>query len=223
MYRAGHSAGDAVAGRDCEEEGRDPEGVSGVVRELARGRPGGSGAGAAGKKVAAAVKFYLRAASRAVQEEAEQRGIWQTLLEAGAHPLPAGCGPCIGLGMGLLEPGEVGISATNRNFKGRMGSRDAQCYLAARGGGGVGGGGLHLRAGARRRQRRELDASSFEVELGRELRLRSRERSKILPGFPERVRGRLVFVPKDNLNTDGIYGKDYTYREDMTPEMMAGW
>ncbi len=84
-----------------------------------------------GKKVAAGVKFYLAAASRSVQDEAEKRGIWQTLLDAGAQPLPPGCGPCIGLGTGLLEPGEVGISATNRNFKGRMGSRDAQCYLAS--------------------------------------------------------------------------------------------
>ncbi len=42
-----------------------------------------------------------------------------------------------------------------------------------------------------------------------------------MPGFPRSVRGRLVFLPQDNLNTDGIYGKDYTYREDMTPEMMA--
>ena len=53
------------------------------------------------------------------------------LVEAGARTLPAGCGPCIGLGTGLLEPGEVGISATNRNFKGRMGSRDAKAYLAS--------------------------------------------------------------------------------------------
>ncbi|MGB5293356.1 MAG: hypothetical protein WBP34_00250 [Thermoanaerobaculia bacterium] len=47
------------------------------------------------------------------------------------------------------------------------------------------------------------------------------EQVDILPGFPERIRGRLVFLPQDNLNTDGIYGKDYTYRDDMTPEMMA--
>ena len=47
------------------------------------------------------------------------------------------------------------------------------------------------------------------------------EKVAILPGFPQSVRGRLVFLPQDNLNTDGIYGKDYTYREDMTPEMMA--
>src|SRR5215470_9230906 len=83
-----------------------------------------------GKKIAPSVKFYLSAASKGVQDEAEKRGIWQVLTDAGAHPLPAGCGPCIGLGVGLLEKGEVGISSTNRNFKGRMGSRDAQCYLA---------------------------------------------------------------------------------------------
>ena len=47
------------------------------------------------------------------------------------------------------------------------------------------------------------------------------EKVEILPGFPERVRGRLVFMPQDNVNTDAIYGKDYTYRDDMTREMMA--
>ena len=169
-----------------------------------------------GKKVAPSVKLYLAAASRAVQEEAQQRGVWQTLLDAGAHPLPSGCGPCIGLGTGLLEAGEVGISATNRNFKGRMGSRDAQCYLGSP----------------------EVVAASavagyicgpVEVE-GREpmkhfeefaMRSASAEKVDILPGFPRSVRGRLVFLPQDNLNTDGIYGKDYTYREDMNPEMMA--
>ena len=85
----------------------------------------------AGKKVAASVKLYLAAASKNVQDEAERRGLWQTILEAGAIALPPSCGPCIGLGTGLLQPGEVGISATNRNFKGRMGAKDAQCYLAS--------------------------------------------------------------------------------------------
>ena len=47
------------------------------------------------------------------------------------------------------------------------------------------------------------------------------ERVEILEGFPHRLRGRLVFLPVDNLNTDGIYSKDYTYRDDMTREKMA--
>jgi len=82
-------------------------------------------------KIADHVNFYISAASLPEQQAAEEQGDWQALLDAGAKPLPSGCGPCIGLGTGLLEPGEVGISASNRNFKGRMGSRDAQAYLAS--------------------------------------------------------------------------------------------
>jgi homoaconitate hydratase len=168
-----------------------------------------------GKKIAPGVKFYLGAASKWVQEEAEQSGIWQTLLEAGANPLPAGCGPCIGLGVGLLEPGEVGISATNRNFKGRMGSRDAQCYLAspevvaASAVAGYIRGPQEMADRAPARVYTEFTAGA------------AAEKVEILPGFPQRVRGRLVLMAQDNLNTDAIYGKDYTYRDDMTREMMA--
>src|SRR6266403_1579947 len=171
-----------------------------------------------GQKVAAGVKFYLSAASKWVQEEAEKRGIWQTLLDAGAHPLPSGCGPCIGLGVGLLEPGEVGISATNRNFKGRMGSRDAKCYLASPevvASSAVAGyirGPHEFANSAPQRAYTELASAST---------LGAAEKVEILPGFPQRVNGRLVFIPQDNVNTDAIYGKDYTYRDDMTPEMMA--
>src|SRR5437868_1152379 len=169
-----------------------------------------------GNKVAPTVKFYLGAASKWVQEEAERRGIWQTLLDAGAHPLPAGCGPCIGLGVGLLEPGEVGISATNRNFKGRMGSREARCYLAspevvaASAVAGYIRGPHQIGDRAPAPNYKEFAAAGTGAE-----------KVKILQGFPDRVKGRLVFMPQDNLNTDVIYGKDYTYRDDMTPEMMA--
>jgi homoaconitate hydratase len=169
-----------------------------------------------GKKIAPGVKFYLSAASKWVQEESEKRGTWQTLVDAGATPLPSGCGPCIGLGIGLLEPGEVGISATNRNFKGRMGSRDAMCYLAspevvaASAVAGYIRGPHEFGMGAPQRNYTELSTTSG-----------SAEKVEILTGFPQRVRGRLVFMPQDNVNTDAIYGKDYTYRDDMTPEMMA--
>ncbi|MFZ0705487.1 MAG: homoaconitase [Candidatus Korobacteraceae bacterium] len=169
-----------------------------------------------GKKVAPGVKFYLAAASMEVEDEAVKRGVWQALLNAGAEPLPPGCGPCIGLGKGLLEPGEVGISATNRNFKGRMGSRDAQCYLASPevvAASAVAG---YICAPSKlpvRELRNQFAAFAPPAA--------SEETVEILPGFPDALRGRLVFLPQDNLNTDGIYGKDYTYKEDMTPEMMA--
>jgi homoaconitate hydratase len=168
-----------------------------------------------GKQVAQGVKLYLGAASKWVQEEAERRGIWKTLLDAGAHPLPAGCGPCIGLGVGLLEPGEVGISATNRNFKGRMGSRDAKCYLASPEVVAASALAGYIRGPFKMADR--TPARAYKEFPGSTVA----EKVDILPGFPERVRGRLVFMPQDNVNTDAIYGKDYTYRDDVTLETMA--
>src|SRR5690606_11700405 len=50
-----------------------------------------------GRRIADGVAFYIAAASREVQLESERRGDWQALLDAGATPLPPGCGPCIGL------------------------------------------------------------------------------------------------------------------------------
>ena len=169
-----------------------------------------------GKRVAAGVKLYVGAASGWVQQEAEKNGSWQTLLDAGAIPLPPSCGPCIGLGTGLLEKGEVGISATNRNFKGRMGSREAQCYLASPAvvaASAVAGYISGPRQFAETTLVRHYEEFTTDGQAS--------ERVEILPGFPEHVRGRLVFMPQDNVNTDAIYGKDYTYRDDMTPEMMA--
>jgi homoaconitate hydratase len=179
-----------------------------------------------GRRVADGVELYMAAASREVQEESERRGDWQALLDAGARPLPPGCGPCIGLGAGLLEPGEAGISATNRNFKGRMGSRDAECYLgspavvAASAAAGFITGPDRPEARAPSRTFIELRPSSEDGSSAAGVSAAG-EKIEILEGFPERVRGRLVLLTQDNLNTDGIYGKDYTYRDDMTPEMMA--
>jgi homoaconitate hydratase len=169
-----------------------------------------------GNKVASSVKFYIGAASAWVQKEAERRGVWQALLDAGAIPLPPSCGPCIGLGTGLLEKGEVGISATNRNFKGRMGSRDAQCFLASPEVVAASALAGYIRGARRfsdRTPERRYQELSANVVAG--------ETVEILSGFPEQIKGRLVFVAQDNLNTDAIYGKDHTYRDDMTPEMMA--
>jgi homoaconitate hydratase len=168
------------------------------------------------QKVAANVQFYIAAASHEVQERAETSGAWGELLDAGAQALPPGCGPCIGLGVGLLEPGEVGISATNRNFKGRMGSRDAQCYLASPevvAASAVAG---YITApGVSDGMLPERKFSEAAPQAGEP------EKVEVQSGFPEKIQGRIVFVPQDNLNTDGIYGKDYTYREGMTSDEMA--
>ena len=170
-----------------------------------------------GRRVADGVELYVAAASREVQQQAEASGVWRTLLLAGARPLPPGCGPCIGLGAGLLEPGEIGISATNRNFKGRMGSRDAECWLASPA--------VVAASAAAGYIRGPLDAPARTPERRIELHDTSSVAGatsvEILPGFPARVAGRLVFVPRDSLDTDAIFGKDHTYRDDMTREEMA--
>ncbi len=133
-------------------------------------------------------------------------------MRAGARPLPPGCGACIGLGIGLLEEGEVGISATNRNFKGRMGSRDAQAYLASPAV-------VAASAIAGFITGPEDLGSSVPKYAFKDLGWKPLERSvAIREGFPENLTGRALLLPVDSLNTDGIYGKDVTYRDDLTPE-----
>lgn len=171
----------------------------------------------AGRHVAGHVRLYVAAASAEIEASARADGTWQRLVDAGAVTLPPGCGACIGLGQGLLEPGEVGISATNRNFKGRMGSRDASAYLASP---------AVVAASALAGY---ITAPEGVPEDGPGYRFRNlgwkpEPRSvEILPGFPERFEGRILLLPEDNLNTDGIYGKDVTYRDDLTPEQMAAY
>jgi homoaconitate hydratase len=169
-----------------------------------------------GKKVSEGVKFYIAAASSEVQAESEKRGDWQSLIEAGAIPLPPGCGPCIGLGTGLLEDGEVGISATNRNFKGRMGSSKAQAYL---------GSPAVVAASAISGQIdyvQNYPANSVAAKIfTSEKTAYDKPKVNIIKGFPDKFEGELIFCYQDNLNTDGIYPGKYTYIDDFTPQQQA--
>ncbi|KAF2462376.1 hypothetical protein BDY21DRAFT_331231 [Lineolata rhizophorae] len=210
------------------------------------------------------VKFYIAAASSSEQIAAEAQGDWQALLAAGAQPLPSGCGPCIGLGTGLLEPGEVGISASNRNFKGRMGSTNAKAYLASpevvaasalrgkiTGPGwfkknddvaevsrGTGDGVPESRRLVFVEDLLEQIVSDADnlVEQGEKefgdtqsvsiIPVNPDQRisgsiTEILPGFPEKITGEIVFCDADNINTDGIYPGKYTYQDDVTRDKMS--
>jgi len=84
-----------------------------------------------GKKIASNVRFLVLPASRSIFSEAMKQGYIQALVEAGAIVLPTGCGPCLGAHQGILAPGERCVSTSNRNFKGRMGCKDAEIYLAS--------------------------------------------------------------------------------------------
>jgi 3-isopropylmalate/(R)-2-methylmalate dehydratase large subunit len=84
-----------------------------------------------GRKVAAGVRLMIAPASAATMRKAAADGTLATLTEAGAILLPTGCGACAGYGAGVLADGEVCISSTNRNFKGRMGHMTSEVYLAS--------------------------------------------------------------------------------------------
>ncbi|KAI3406622.2 LYS4 [Candida oxycetoniae] len=182
-----------------------------------------------GHKVHSDVEFYVAAASSLVQKDAENSGAWQAILDAGAKPLPAGCGPCIGLGSGLLKDGEIGISATNRNFKGRMGSKDALAYLAspevvaASAVLGKIGSPEELDGGKANASREIVKSIEIESDEGESEKGSVTEAAavEIIPGFPKSIEGELILCNADNINTDGIYPGKYTYQDDITKETMA--
>ncbi|KAK1673462.1 homoaconitase [Colletotrichum godetiae] len=217
-------------------------------------------------KIAPGVSFYLAAASTVEQAAAEEAGDWQTLIDAGCSVLPSGCGPCIGLGTGLLEPGENGISASNRNFKGRMGSTEAKAYLAspevvaasALNGKIAGPGWYQQPQGVDKviigegvgditadiamsiddaldqliAQADSMIAESEKGVAGASAPVAAEEPvaaaeseedslTEVLPGFPEKVEGEIIFCDQDNMNTDGIYPGKYTYQDNVSVEKMA--
>ncbi len=84
-----------------------------------------------GKKVSRDVRLIVVPASREIYIDASHKGILASLASSGAIILNPGCGPCLGAHQGLLASGERCISTTNRNFRGRMGSPEADVYLAS--------------------------------------------------------------------------------------------
>jgi len=166
----------------------------------------------------------------------------------------------------LLEPGDVGISASNRNYQGRMGSTEAKAYLASPEvvaasalAGKISGPGWYeapadyagVSLGEGDGIREEDRMATIEDMLEKVIKqademIESEERNlnglansskdnsttqpsasapetltDILPGFPEKVTGEIVFCDADNINTDAIYPGKYTYQDDVPREKMA--
>jgi methanogen homoaconitase large subunit len=84
-----------------------------------------------GRKVAPHTRLLVIPASSEVLEAAMKDGTLLTIIQAGGTLSTPGCGPCMGRHQGVLAPGEVCVSTSNRNFIGRMGDKDAKIYLAS--------------------------------------------------------------------------------------------
>ena len=84
-----------------------------------------------GKHIAPYTRLIIVPASNEVLEKCIEKGYIRDLMKAGATITAPGCAACLGVHEGILAPGEVCITSTNRNFPGRMGSKEASLYLAS--------------------------------------------------------------------------------------------
>ena len=84
-----------------------------------------------GKRISNDLRLIVIPASTEVMMECLEKGYLQDCINAGATISTPGCGPCLSAHEGVLAPGEVCVTASNRNFPGRMGSREAEIYLAS--------------------------------------------------------------------------------------------
>jgi 3-isopropylmalate/(R)-2-methylmalate dehydratase large subunit len=83
-----------------------------------------------GRKLAPGVRAIIVPATQTIYREAMSEGLLDVFVEAGAMVSTPTCGACFGGGTGILAAGEAAITTTNRNFRGRMGSPEAEVHLA---------------------------------------------------------------------------------------------
>jgi 3-isopropylmalate/(R)-2-methylmalate dehydratase large subunit len=83
-----------------------------------------------GRRVHADSRLIVVPATQRIYREAMREGLLDVFVEAGAMVSTPTCGACFGGGMGVLGPGEKAVATTNRNFRGRMGSGEAEVHLA---------------------------------------------------------------------------------------------
>jgi 3-isopropylmalate/(R)-2-methylmalate dehydratase large subunit len=84
-----------------------------------------------GRRIHPGVRLIVTPGSRGVYLEAIREGLVETFIEFGGVVTPPGCGPCVGTHLGIPADGELVVSTANRNFRGRMGNREASIVLGS--------------------------------------------------------------------------------------------
>ena len=171
-----------------------------------------------GRQVAEGFQLLVVPASRDIYLQAIEEGLITTFLGAGANVLSASCGPCLGTGQGIPADGFNVISTANRNFKGRMGNREAEIYLASPA---------------------TVASSAITGEITLQVaydkkpgEFRPDQKSGITgiaASDPRRINGVWMYADVDNLNTDQMFAGNLTYTISSTdpksilPHLFAGF
>tara|TARA_S200000501_G_scaffold379024_1_gene446668 strand:- start:55188 stop:57107 length:1920 start_codon:yes stop_codon:yes gene_type:complete len=159
------------------------------------------------------VELYISAASTEVLKDLKESGYWDVFIDLGAKILPPGCGPCIGLGEGLLKDGEVAVSSTNRNFPGRMGSVNSQVYLSS------------PKVVAESAIKGFITAKGIKDGINYYVKKHSTRSHDFVFNkhnmIDECSKSTLLFCPSNNISTDAIYPSKYTYNESLSEKEMG--
>jgi len=153
-----------------------------------------------GKKIPEDVQLLVTPASKEIYLQAMDEGIIQTLIKAGANILGASCGPCLGTGQGIPADGYTVISTANRNFKGRMGNKEASIYLAS-----PACVALSALNGEITDPRKNRGNEKFSYVKEQSATI------EIAPSDNRRVNGIWNYADVDNLNTDQMFAGNLTY------------
>lgn len=160
------------------------------------------------------VKMYLSPASNQVQKQLEQDGVWKVFLDAGVNILPSGCGPCIGLGEGIIKKNEVAISSSNRNAPGRMGHKDGKVYLSSPE--------TVVKSAIKGYISHD---ENFEIKPDISIVDNNQidDKSKINSSDLDipMITGEGIYCFEDNITTDGIFPSSHTYNENLSDLELA--
>lgn len=171
-----------------------------------------------GKKIPGTVQLLVAPASKRIYLQAIKEGIIGDLIESGANVLGASCGPCLGTGQGIPADGYTVISTANRNFKGRMGNKEAEIYLASPAA--VALSALNGKI-TDPRSNPGNEKFPFQKEEGNTIEIEKSDNRKI--------NGVWNYADADNLNTDQMFAGNLTYNvmssdaEAIMPHLFAGF
>jgi 3-isopropylmalate/(R)-2-methylmalate dehydratase large subunit len=153
-----------------------------------------------GRQVAEGFQLLVVPASRDIYLQAIEEGLITTFLGAGANVLSASCGPCLGTGQGIPADGFRVISTANRNFKGRMGNREAEIYLAS-----------PATVASTALTGLITPHVAYDRKIGRFRPDQKLGITGIAASDPRRINGVWNYADVDNLNTDQMFAGNLTY------------